>query len=93
MANITVYEFSAAPNATGDVTWPADVVTTTATGSTVSLGSTTRAFVICADADCHVSINGSGQSAAGSAYTLPILSAVPNQFLIAPAASQTVKFA
>lgn len=94
MANVTVYEFSGAPNAIGDVTWPADVVTTTATASTVNLGATTRVFVVCADADCHAAINGSTQSAnAASAYTVPILSAVPNQFVIAPAASQTVKFA
>lgn len=94
MANITLYEFSSLPNAANDCIWPADTVTTTTTGSTVTLGSTTRAFIVCSDADCHAAVNGPTQTAnAASGYTLPILSAVPNQFTISNAAGQTVKFA
>lgn len=93
MANITVFEFSLAPNAVGEVTWPADVTTTTTTASTVSLASGTRAFIITADVDCRAIINGAGVSTAASASTLPVLSAVPNQYVISPAAGQTVKFA
>lgn len=93
MSNITVFEFSLAPNAVGEVTWPADVTTTTTTASTVSLASGTRAFIITADADCRAIINASGVSTAAGVSTLPVLSAVPNQYVIAPAAGQTVKFA
>lgn len=93
MSNITVFEFSLTPSSTGEVTWPADVVTTTTTAATVTLGSTTRVILICADADCRAMINGSGVSTAAGVSTLPILSAVPNQYVISPAAGQTVKFA
>lgn len=93
MANITVFEFTGSPNALGELTWPADVTTTTTTASIVSLGASTRAFIVCADADCHMIINGSGVSTAADAYKLPVLSAIPNQFLISPTSGQTLKFA
>lgn len=91
-ANVTVFEFSLAPNAAGEVTWPADVTTTTTTASTVSLATSTRAFIITADVDCRGIINASGVSTAAGVSTLPILSAVPNQYVIAPASGQTLKF-
>ncbi|WP_133255483.1 hypothetical protein [Phenylobacterium soli] len=93
MANITVFEFSLSPNAAGEVTWPADVTTTTTTASTVSLAATTRAFIVTADQDCRAIINASGVSTAAGVSTLPILGSAPNQFLIAAGSGQTVKFA
>lgn len=92
MANITVFEFSLTPNTAGEVTWPADVTTTTTTASTVSLAATTRAFIVCSDADARMIIDASGVSTAASASTLPILSAIQNQFVLAPGAGQTLKF-
>jgi hypothetical protein len=93
VANITVFEFFAAPNAIGDVIWPADVVTTTTTASTINLSANTRAFIVTADADCRAIVNASGVSTAAGVSTLPVLSAAPNQFTIAPASGQSLKFA
>jgi hypothetical protein len=93
MANITVFEFFGSPNASNEVFWPADVITTTTSASTVTLNASTRAFIICADADCRAMINANGVSTVAGVSTMPILSAVPNQFIIAPASGQTLKFA
>lgn len=93
MANVTVYEFFGAPNVANECVWPADLTTATTTASTVSLNQNTRAFMVCADADCHMQINPNGSSTAATAYSLPVLSAVSNQFVIAPASGQTLKFA
>lgn len=93
MANITVYQFYQTPNAQGDVTWPADKTTTGTTGDSVTLDSTTRAFIVCADGDCHIQINASGVSTAASAYSVPILSSVPNAFIVAAGSGQNLKFA
>lgn len=93
MANLTIYEFYSSPNAAGECIHPADVVTTRASTETHTLAQTTRAIQICADADCRMQINPNGVSTAASVSAVPILSAVFNQFTIAPAAGQTLKFA
>lgn len=93
MAAITVFEFIAAPNAIGETIWPADVVTTTTTASTVNLGSTTRAFIVTADADCRMIVNASGVTTAAGVSSLPIISAAPNQFTTDPGAGKSLKFA
>lgn len=93
MANLTIYEFSSAPNAANECIWPADMTTARTTSDTHTLGASTRAFMVCADADCHMQINPSGVSTAATAYAIPILSAVYNQFTVAPSAGQTLKFA
>lgn len=95
MASITIFEFIASPNAIGEVTWPADVLTTidTASVTSVSLAATTRAVVITADADVRMRVNASGVTTAASASMIPILSVAPNQITVAPGAGQTLKFA
>lgn len=93
MANLTIYEFFGAPNAANECIWPADLTTAVATAATHALNQNTRALIVCADADSHIQINANGVSTAATTAGLPILSAVSNQFTIAPASGQTLKFA
>lgn len=93
MANITVFEFSTAPNSAGEVTWPADTATTGTTATVFTLGQFTRAVIVCADTDARMFIDGPTGSTVASASTIPVLSAVQNQFVVSANASQTLRFA
>lgn len=96
MANVTIFEFAVSPNAAGDVSWPCETVTTIDTASVTShsLDASTRCVIVAADADgVRMRINPNGVSTAAVGSCVPILSTIPNQFLIANASGQTLKFA
>lgn len=87
MANVTIYEHFEIPDADLGAKYPADVKTTIASTSSLPLRADTKYVVICSDADCRISFDGNTPAAS----EMPILSAVPNPFLLS-AAGQTVKF-
>lgn len=87
MANVTVFEHYEQPDEHGDVLWPADVVTTVGTGSTVTLRDQTLYIVICADADCRVGFNTSAVASG-----MNILSAIPNPFKVLKGSGRTLQF-
>lgn len=88
MANLIVYEFGSGPDAGGNLPFPADKVTTTTTGSTITLDDKSKYVMITADSDCRVGFNAAAQT-----YSMPILSAVANLFLLKGGTGRTLSFA
>lgn len=87
MANVTIFEHFRVPDSSGDLMYPADIVTTVASPATLNLRDQSRYVIICADADCRIGFN-----AAAVASGMPILSAVPNNFRLLPGSSRTLQF-
>lgn len=79
MANLTINEFSDAPEGDQGVTWPADNATRVTSTAGIRLRPETQYVIITADADCRVAF---GNPDAATASDTPILSAVSNPFRV-----------
>ncbi len=89
MTGIVVMEFSESKvSQNGDAIYPPNVTTRGSTPLSVTLSKSTFSVVVTSDANARMTWDGTGPAASD----IPILSAVPNQFMVGAASPPTLKF-